>query len=340
MKYLVTGGAGYIGSHTVVQLLQRGDDVVVLDNLSSGSPRALERASELAGRSALLVNGDILDRELLVDTLAGGGFSAVIHFAGLKAVGESMKLPLQYFRNNVAGTLTLLEVMSEVGVKRLVFSSSATVYGVPDVVPIMEGAPRQSTNPYGRSKLIVEHMLEDLSMSDPEWGIANLRYFNPVGAHPSGSIGEDPVGTPNNLMPYVTQVACRRLERLSIFGGDYPTIDGTGVRDYIHVQDLARGHLAALDYLSGGSKGMLAVNLGTGRGVSVLELVRAFEDACGVTIPFEIVSRRLGDVASCFADPSAAGNIFGWKAELGIQEMCRDAWNWQSRNPLGYRTSF
>jgi len=337
MKVLVTGGAGYIGSHTVLQLLNEGTDVVVLDNLSNSSPIALERVGVLAGRQVKLVQGSLCAPGTARSVLSEGGFDAVLHFAGLKAVGESVAEPLRYYRNNVYGTLNLLEAMIATGVRKLVFSSSATVYGVPEAVPIQESARRSTTNPYGRSKLIIEQVLEDMYAADPEWGIISLRYFNPVGAHPSGLIGEGPTGTPNNLMPFITQVASGLRKRLSVFGGDYLTIDGTGVRDYIHVQDLARGHLAALKYLSASDHGnMLAINLGTGRGVSVLELVRAFEEANGVTIPYDIVSRRPGDVAACFADPSLAERVLGWRATLNIESMCRDAWNWQSKNPHGY----
>ncbi|MFC3714810.1 UDP-glucose 4-epimerase GalE [Luteimonas soli] len=337
MNILVTGGAGYIGSHTVVQLLERGATVTVLDNLANGSLVAIRRVAELTGVQVDFIHGDICDPVVVGSVFGSREVDAVVHFAGLKAVGESVAEPLRYFRNNVAGTLNLLEAMSAASVKKLVFSSSATVYGVPDVVPIQEPARRLAVNPYGRSKLMIEEMLEDVQAADPQWGIVSLRYFNPVGAHPSGTIGEDPAGIPNNLMPFITQVACGRRDRLSVFGGDYPTIDGTGVRDYIHVQDLARGHLAALDYLAGpGTTGVSAVNLGTGRGISVLELVRAFEKANGVAVPYEIVDRRPGDVATCFADPSLAQCLFGWSAELGVEDMCRDAWNWQSQNPMGY----
>lgn len=337
MNILVTGGMGYIGTHTALKLLEQGFDVTVLDNLSNSSPASLKRVERLTGKRPNLIVGDLCESGVALAALSGGGFDAVIHFAGLKAVGDSVAEPLRYYRNNVYGTLNLLEAMAESGVKRLVFSSSATVYGVPERVPIFEEASRSATNPYGRSKLMVEEILEDLHLADPEWSVASLRYFNPVGAHPSGEIGEDPAGTPNNLMPFITQVACGRRHRLAIFGGNYPTVDGTGVRDYIHVQDLARGHLAALDYLSTrGSGSNLAVNLGTGRGISVLELVRSFEEVTGVTIANEIVGRRPGDVAACFADPSRAKQVLGWQAELGVEDMCRDAWNWQSRNPSGY----
>lgn len=337
MKILVTGGAGYIGSHAVLQLLERGDNVTVLDNLCNSSPVALERVCALAGRPVRLVREDLREPGVATAMLANDSFDAVVHFAGLKAVGESVAQPLRYYKNNVAATLNLLEAMSAAGVKKLVFSSSATVYGVPETVPISEQAPRSATNPYGRSKLMIEELLEDLHTADSAWSIANLRYFNPVGAHPSGQIGEDPADIPNNLMPFITQVACGRRERLSIFGGDYPTTDGTGVRDYIHVQDLARGHLAALDHLASKGNGhLLTVNLGTGWGISVLELIHAFEKVTGIAIAHEIVGRRPGDVATCFADPTLAKEVLGWQAELGLEAMCHDAWNWQSRNPLGY----
>lgn len=309
----------------------------MLDNLSNSSPLSLKRVERLAGRRVNLIVGDLCEPGVASAALSGNGFDAVIHFAGLKAVGDSVAEPVRYYRNNVYGTLNLLGAMADSGVKRLVFSSSATVYGVPERVPIFEGAPRSATNPYGRSKLMVEEILEDLHLADNEWSIVNLRYFNPVGAHPSGEIGEAPTGTPNNLMPFITQVACGRRHQLAIFGGDYPTVDGTGVRDYIHVQDLASGHLAALDYLSTTGRGNnLAVNLGTGQGISVLELVHCFEKVTGVAIAHEIVSRRPGDVSACFADTSRAKQVLGWHAKFGVEDMCRDAWNWQSRNPSGY----
>lgn len=337
MKLLVTGGAGYIGSHTTLRLLEQGFAVTVLDNLSNSSPEALERVARVTGKRAELVCGDLRDGSALFSLLERERFDAVIHFAGLKAVGESTEQPLRYYQNNVAGTVNLLEAMAATDTKTFVFSSSATVYGVPEVVPIRENVARWATNPYGRSKLIIEDMLEDLHVADPSWRIARLRYFNPVGAHPSGLIGEDPHGIPNNLMPFVTQVAVGRRERLSIFGGDYPTPDGTGVRDYIHVMDLAQGHLAALDYLRIQAGGTLAtVNLGTGNGVSVLELVRAFERASGRSIPYQVVARRPGDVAVCYADPALAEELLNWKAERDIDDMCVDAWRWQSQNPSGY----
>lgn len=338
MSILVTGGAGYIGSHTCLQLLEHGDSVTVLDNLSNSSRVSLDRVARLAGRPIDFIESDIRDLDRLDTLFATRRFDAVIHFAGLKAVGESVAQPLRYYENNVAGTLGLLQVMDKHDVKALVFSSSATVYGNPKTLPISETAPRSATNPYGQSKLMVEHLLEDLCVSDPSWRVACLRYFNPVGAHPSGLIGEDPRGIPNNLMPFISQVACGVRERLSVFGNDYPTPDGTGVRDYIHVVDLAKGHLAALRYLANSPDGqLLKVNLGTGQGYSVLEMIAAFEKASGKPVPYKIVARRPGDIASCYADPSLAESLLGWKAELGIEAMCADTWRWQSNNPDGYR---
>lgn len=331
---LVTGGAGYIGSHTCVQLQEAGHEVVVLDNFSNSKPEALRRVEKITGRAPRLVEGDILDREKL-DQALRNPIKAVIHFAGLKAVGESITQPLSYYHNNVAGTLTLLQAMQHHGVKNLVFSSSATVYGDPASVPIRENFPLSATNPYGRSKLMIEEMLRDLARAEPGWNIAILRYFNPVGAHPSGLIGEDPNGTPNNLMPFISQVAVGKRDALNVFGNDYPTVDGTGVRDYIHVEDLARGHLAALDALSR-TGGLITTNLGTGRGYSVLEVLHAFEAACGKTLPYHMVPRRAGDVAACWADPAAASEQLGWRAEKGIAEMCADSWRWQRANPDGY----
>lgn len=335
MKILVTGGAGYIGSHTCVELLNAGHDVVVIDNLCNSSRISLDRVEAIAGRPVSFVEGDIRDRITLMSLLAGGGIDAVIHFAGLKAVGESTEIPLAYYQNNIAGTLTLLESMAETGVKRLVFSSSATVYGDPDSLPITEEFPLSASNPYGRSKLMIEEMLRDIHAADDAWDISILRYFNPVGAHESGLIGEDPRGIPNNLMPYIAQVATGRLERLSVFGGDYPTPDGTGVRDYIHVVDLARGHLSALDKLMS-HPGTITHNLGTGRGYSVLEMVRAFEQASGRKVPYRITGRRPGDIAACYANPERALTDLGWSAERGLEQMCRDTWHWQSENPDGY----
>jgi UDP-glucose 4-epimerase len=334
-KILVTGGAGYIGSHTVVELLAAGFDPVILDNLSNSSAQVVERIAELTGRDVPLVQGDINDAPLLRKLLAEHRFDATIHFAGLKSVGESVADPLAYYRNNVNGTVTLLQCLAEAHVRRFVFSSSATVYGDPHSVPIREDAPTAPTNPYGNTKWLIEHILADLAASDPRWAIGVLRYFNPVGAHLSGRIGENPRGVPNNLMPFVTQVAVGKRERLSVFGGDYPTPDGTGVRDYIHVVDLALGHLAALRRVER-ADGIWTVNLGTGQGYSVLEIVKAFEGASGRSIPFQIVARRPGDIAQCYADPANAERELGWKATRGLQEMCADSWRWQSLNPDGY----
>ncbi|WP_260293790.1 UDP-glucose 4-epimerase GalE [Sedimenticola hydrogenitrophicus] len=336
MKVLVTGGAGYIGSHTCVELLEAGHQVVVIDNLCNSSRISLDRIADITGRRVSFVEGDIRDRDTVTRIFSRDGIDAVIHFAGLKAVGESVRLPLAYYQNNITGSLTLLESMAAAGVKRLVFSSSATVYGDPVSLPIGEDFALSASNPYGRSKLMIEEMLRDLHAADDAWDISILRYFNPVGAHESGLIGEDPGGIPNNLMPYISQVAAGRLERLSIFGGDYPTADGTGVRDYIHVVDLARGHLAALDKLSG-HPGVITHNLGTGRGYSVLEMVRAFEQASGRMVPYRIDSRRPGDIAACYADPARASVELGWRAERELEQMCRDSWRWQRANPDGFQ---
>lgn len=335
MKILVTGGAGYIGSHTCVELLEAGHDVVVIDNLCNSSRVSLDRVALLTGRTVSFVEGDIRDPAALMPILERGDIDAVIHFAGLKAVGESVEIPLTYYQNNITGTLALLEAMAETGVKRLVFSSSATVYGDPHTLPITEDFPLSASNPYGRSKLIIEEMLRDIQLADPAWNIAILRYFNPVGAHESGQIGEDPRGVPNNLMPYIAQVAAGRLEQLSVFGGDYPTPDGTGVRDYIHVVDLARGHLAALERLQG-DPGLMVHNLGTGKGYSVLEMIRAFEAASQKPVAYRVVDRRPGDIAACYADPGLAFRELGWRAERGLEQMCEDTWRWQSSNPQGY----
>lgn len=335
-RVLVTGGAGYIGSHTVVELLQAGFEVVVLDNLCNSSMESLRRVETVAGRRPVFVEGDVRDAELLARIFDSEPIDAVIHFAGLKAVGESVEKPLDYYDNNVGGTVALCRAMADAGVFRIVFSSSATVYGEQDVAPYHEDLPTGRTaNPYGRSKLMVEEVLGDLARSDGRWSVGLLRYFNPVGAHESGRIGEDPRGIPNNLLPYIAQVAMGRLEKLSIFGGDYPTRDGTGVRDYIHVVDLARGHLAALDFLAERT-GVFTWNLGTGRGYSVLEMVRAFENASGRAVPYEIVARRPGDIAECWSDPSKAARELGWKAERGLEQMMADTWRWQSMNPEGY----
>ncbi len=331
---LVTGGTGYIGSHTVVELLAAGKDVLILDNYANSSPNVLERIAKISGRAPAFREGDIRDADGLRALFAAHRIEAVIHFAGLKAVGESVEQPLTYYDNNVNGTLCLLQAMRQAGVRRLVFSSSATVYGDPHHVPIREDFPLQATNPYGRSKLMVEEMLRDLQRAEADWQIAILRYFNPVGAHPSGLIGENPNGIPNNLMPFVAQVAVGKRAQLSVFGNDYPTPDGTGVRDYIHVVDLAQGHLAALAALARSGQS-LTVNLGTGQGYSVLDMVRAFEAASGRPVPYQIVARRAGDIATCYADPQLAGELLGWQARRGISEMCADAWRWQSMNPDG-----
>lgn len=333
---LVTGGAGYIGSHTCVELLEAGHDVVVLDNYSNSKPVALDRVEEIAGRSLRArYDADIRDRQKLQDIFAAHPVDAVIHFAGLKAVGESVSKPMAYYDNNVSGTVVLAEVMAEHGVKRIVFSSSATVYGDPATVPIREDFPTGPTNPYGRTKWMLEYILADIAAADPVWHVALLRYFNPVGAHASGRIGEDPNGIPNNLMPYVTQVAIGRLPQLQVFGDDYPTHDGTGVRDYIHVVDLAQGHVRAVEKLMTG-RGVLTVNLGTGQGYSVLDVVKAFEKASGRPVPYKIAPRRPGDIATCFADPARAEALLGWRARFGIEQMCNDAWRWQSQNPEGF----
>ncbi|NIO06090.1 MAG: UDP-glucose 4-epimerase GalE [Proteobacteria bacterium] len=338
MRIVVTGGAGYIGSHTCLELLQAGYDVIVVDNLSNSKEESLTRVRELTGETLQFHKVDLVDKEALDTVFRGSSVDAVIHFAGLKAVDESVTIPLRYYHNNVAGTLRLCEVMAKHRVKNLVFSSSATVYGDPHAVPIQEDFPLKPTNPYGHSKLMIEQILRDLHCSDQAWNILLLRYFNPVGAHPSGRIGEDPNGIPNNLVPYIAQVAVGRLPDLSVFGNDYPTQDGTGIRDYIHVVDLAMGHIKALEKLKS-NPGVATYNLGTGRGYSVLEVVSAFEKASGKKIPFKIVGRRPGDVASCYADPSKAGRELGWSAERGINEMCSDTWRWQSSNPRGYENA-
>ena len=338
---LVTGGAGYIGSHTCVELLQVGYEITVFDNFCNSHPESLERVQRITGKRLRLIQGDIRDRAALVTALRAIGAQAVIHFAGLKAVGESVQKPLFYYDNNVVGSLRLLEAMGECGVKRLVFSSSATVYGDPQRLPLTEDHPLSATNPYGQTKLMVEHMLRDLQQSDTSWRIGILRYFNPVGAHASGLIGEDPQGTPNNLMPFVAQVAVGLRPHLNVFGDDYTTPDGTGVRDYIHVVDLAKGHLKALDALgrSMDKPECLTVNLGTGTGYSVLEMVRAFEKASGQRVTYKIAPRRPGDVAACYADPCKAVALLGWKTERSLADMCADTWRWQNLNPRGYNPS-
>lgn len=333
---LVTGGAGYIGSHTCVELLESGYQVVVLDNLCNSSPEALRRVEEITGKSVSFVEGDVRDRNSLQRLFSQYNFDSVIHFAGLKAVGESCQIPLSYYENNVSGTVVLCQEMAKAGVFNIVFSSSATVYGDPASLPIREDFPLSATNPYGRSKLMVEEVLGDLYKSDNRWNIALLRYFNPAGAHSSGMIGEDPNDIPNNLMPYISQVAIGKREKLSVFGSDYPTVDGTGVRDYIHVVDLAKGHVCAIDKLRSGC-GLKAWNLGVGNGTSVLQMVAAFEKAAGLTIPYELVDRRPGDIAECWADASLAEKELGWKTEKSLDEMMADTWRWQSSNPNGYR---
>ncbi len=336
MNILVTGGAGYIGSHTTVELINAGHSVVVADNFCNSSEKALSRMEIIAGGSIPFCRVDIRDREGLERLFAGHKFDACIHFAGLKAVGESVRCPWEYYENNIGGTLTLLDVMRRHGCKNIIFSSSATVYGDPAVIPITEECPKGvCTNPYGWTKWMIEQMLTDMHTADPEWNAVLLRYFNPIGAHSSGLIGEDPAGVPNNLMPYITQVAVGKLEKLHVFGNDFDTPDGTGVRDYIHVVDLAKGHVKALEAIERGC-GVEIYNLGTGTGYSVLEVVKAFEDASGVKIPYVIDARRSGDIAACYSDPAKAFKELGWKAEHGIADMCRDAWNWQKNNPNGY----
>ncbi|MEZ9821402.1 UDP-glucose 4-epimerase GalE [Shewanella sp. 10N.286.45.A1] len=335
MTILVTGGAGYIGTHTVVELLNNGSDVVILDNLSNSSVTALERVEQITGKSVTFYQGDILNKPFLQKLFTDHDIESVIHFAGLKAVGESVEQPLRYYENNVTGTIVLCQVMAEFNVKNIVFSSSATVYGDPASLPITEDFPTGATNPYGQSKLMVEHVLADLHHSDPSWNIARLRYFNPVGAHHSGLIGEDPNDIPNNLMPFITQVAVGKREQLSVFGNDYDTVDGTGVRDYIHVVDLAVGHLRALDKLRT-KPGLVTYNLGTGEGYSVLEMVAAFEKASGTEIKYQLVARRAGDIAACYANPDKAQTELNWQATHTIDDMAQSSWHWQSSNPNGY----
>jgi UDP-glucose 4-epimerase len=332
---LVTGGAGYIGSHTAVELLGDGYDVVIADNLVNSKREAIRRIERITGRTPAFHEIDVCDEAALRRVFDAHPITATIHFAALKAVGESVAKPLEYYRNNLGGLLAVLNVMRERDVRRFVFSSSATVYGVPERSPIDESFPLSATNPYGQTKLIAEQILRDLEIADPAWRIATLRYFNPVGAHASGLIGEDPAGIPNNLMPYVAQVAVGKLDTLRVFGSDYPTHDGTGVRDYIHVVDLAQGHLAALDALVARDASFV-VNLGTGQGYSVLDVVRAFEKASGRPVPYELVARRPGDVAECYANPQAAADLIGWRAKFGLDEMCVDAWRWQQQNPRGF----
>ena len=335
MNILVTGGAGYIGSHTIIELLASGHGVVVVDNLSNSSAESLRRVEEITGQSVPFHEFDLRDRARLAELFRSEAIDAAIHFAGLKAVGESVEKALLYYQNNLESTLTLLDVMQEFDVKKLVFSSSATVYGDPARLPITEDMPLSATNPYGQTKLMIEQILRDVAATKQGWQFTSLRYFNPVGAHPSGRIGEDPSGIPNNLLPFVSQVAVGKRDHLSVFGDDYDTPDGTGVRDYIHVVDLARAHVAALEHL-GEPDECKVYNIGTGRGTSVLELVKAFETASGKEVPYQITPRRPGDIAACYADPSLAEAELGWRAELTIEDACRDAWNWQSNNPNGY----
>ena len=335
MSILVTGGAGYIGSHACLELLRAGYDVVVVDNLSNSKEESLNRVRKISGKELTFIKADLLDRAALEDVFSVHTIDTVMHFAGLKAVGESVSMPLMYYHNNITGTLVLAEVMRNHGVKDIIFSSSATVYGDPESVPIRENAKLGPTNPYGRSKLMIEEILKDLHTSDPAWNVILLRYFNPVGADASGLIGEDPNGIPNNLMPFISQVAVGKLPRLNVFGNDYPTPDGTGVRDYIHVVDLAQGHVKAVDKLRD-KPGVAVYNLGTGQGYSVLEMVEAFEQATGREIPYRIAERRSGDIAACYADPALAKAELGWEASRGLAEMCADAWRWQSQNPNGY----
>ena len=335
MRVLVTGGAGYIGSHTCVELLLAGHEVIVVDSLINSREKSIRRIEEISSRKLLFHKVDLLDKPLLDRVFQENPVDAVIHFAGLKAVGESVAIPLQYYKNNITGSLVLFEVMAQQGVRNLVFSSSATVYGDPATVPITEDFPIKASNPYGWAKVMIEQILQDLYLANPSLNIALLRYFNPVGAHPTGRIGEDPKGIPNNLVPYIAQVAVGKLDELKIFGNDYPTPDGTGVRDYIHIMDLADGHIKALEKLEA-DPGLVTYNLGTGKGCSVLEMVDAFAEAAGKKIPYKIVGRRPGDIASCYADPSKAEKELSWKATRGINEMCVDTWRWQTSNPNGY----
>ena len=333
---LVTGGAGYIGSHTCIELINEGFELVVYDNFSNSDDEAIKRVEKIVGKSITLEEGDIRDTKRLKEVFSKYDIDSVIHFAGLKAVGESVELPLKYYDNNVNGTLVLLDVMKEFDCKKIVFSSSATVYGDPHTVPILESFPLSATNPYGRSKLFIEEILKDVYISDNTWQIILLRYFNPVGAHESATIGEDPNGIPNNLMPFISQTAVGKREYLSVFGDDYDTADGSGVRDYIHVSDLALGHVKAIQKINS-IKEVACVNLGTGKGYSVLEMIKAFEKASGKTVPYKIVARRAGDIASCYANPQFAKEFLNWSAKRDIEQMCQDAWNWQKNNPNGYK---
>lgn len=336
MRILVTGGAGYIGSHTCVELLNEGYEVVVMDNLYNSSEKALDRVEQITGKKVTFYNADLLDRAAIKNIFENEKIDAVIHFAGLKAVGESVRKPIEYYTNNIAGTLVLVDEMRNHGVKNIIFSSSATVYGDPAQIPITEECPKGTpTNPYGWTKSMLEQVLTDIHTSDPEWNVILLRYFNPIGAHKSGLIGEDPKGIPNNLLPYVAQVAIGKLESIGVFGNDYDTPDGTGVRDYIHVVDLARGHVKAIQKLAD-KEGVSIYNLGTGNGSSVLDVIHAFEKACGHELKYVIKERRAGDIATCYAKCDKAKEELGWEAEYGIEEMCADSWNWQSQNPNGY----
>lgn len=335
MAILVTGGAGYIGTHTCIELIKAGYEVVVYDNFSNSSPEAVHRTEKIVGKKITLIEGDILDKEKMREVFKNYNIDSVIHFAGLKAVGESVSIPLKYYHNNITGTLVMLEVMQEFGVKKIVFSSSATVYGMNNPVPFKEDMPTSATNPYGWTKQMIEIILRDLYTADKEWSIVLLRYFNPLGAHESGTIGENPNGIPNNLMPYITQVAVGKREILTVFGNDYDTPDGTGVRDYIHVMDLADGHVEAVKY-NETHTGVEAVNLGTGKGFSVLEVINTFETVNNVKVAYKIAERRPGDIASCYADVEKAKQLFGWETRKSLEDMCRDSWNWQSNNPEGY----
>ena len=338
MRILVTGGAGYIGSHTCVELLNQGQEVVVVDNLCNSSEESLNRVKQITGKDVTFYKADLLDKAAMEEIFSKETIDAVIHFAGLKAVGESVAKPLEYYHNNITGTLVLCDVMRNHGVKKIIFSSSATVYGDPAFVPITEDCPKgKITNPYGQTKSMLEQILTDLHTADPEWSVILLRYFNPVGAHKSGLIGEDPAGIPNNLTPYITQVAVGKLKEVGVFGNDYDTPDGTGVRDYIHVVDLAIGHVKAVDKLAQSEPDVRIYNLGTGKGFSVLQMIEAFSKACGKQIPYAIKPRRPGDIAECYADAARATKELGWEAERGIDEMCEDSWRWQSNNPNGYR---
>lgn len=335
-KVLITGGAGYIGSHTALELLNEGYEVVVYDNLYNSSEESIKRVEELTGKQVTFYEGDVLDEKALEAMFEAEKIDAVIHCAALKAVGESVQKPLEYYHNNITGTLTLMGVMDRMGVKNIVFSSSATVYGSPEIIPITEECPKgECTNPYGWTKSMMEQIMSDVQKAKSDWNVVLLRYFNPVGAHESGRIGEDPKGIPNNLMPYISQVAVGKLEKLGVFGDDYDTPDGTGVRDYIHVVDLAIGHVKAIDYILT-NPGLEVINLGTGVGYSVLDMVKAFSKACGKEIPYEIKPRRAGDIAMCYADPKKAKEVLGWEAKRGLDEMCADTWRWQSQNPNGY----